>query len=345
MGAYAYDTITPMTVSPTIRAIKRALPSVVSIRTVPQEESDEYAVPSSPEMLEQDETQLGGSGFIVARNGLIVTNKHVVPETSVSYEVILQNGKSYPASVLARDPIIDLAFLSISQRNLKPLKLGSAKRLALGEEVIAIGNAFGQFANTVSNGIVSGLSRSLVASLDQSGAVEELEGLIQTDAAINPGNSGGPLINLKGEAVGINIATVIGAQSLGFAIPIDIVKRDLADLVRFKRIRRGYLGIRYIPITDNIAKEYALSTTQGALIASDAETPAVDPRSPAAKAGIKQNDIILAINGRIVNKERPLSAMLAQCRIGRPMKLTVLRSRRRKHITITPVEWEVKPKS
>lgn len=326
--------------SPIIRAIQRALPSVVSLRMTSPEGSSEYAVSHDDAVFEQSESQIGGSGFFVSPNGILVTNRHVVPDPHASYEAILQNGNAEPAQLLAYDPTADIAFLKINKRNLKPLRLGSARTLKLGEAVVAIGNAFGQFANTVSSGIISGLSRSLIASLDQKGSVEELEGLIQTDAAINPGNSGGPLMNLKGEVVGINIATVMGAQSLGFAIPIDIVKRDLEDLNRYKRIRRGYIGIRYIPINELIAKELKLNVAQGALIASDAAIPAVEPKSPAEKAGLRINDIVLAVNGKAISDKLPLSAILAQVRVGRPLTFTVLRAKKRRRIAITPVEWE-----
>lgn len=325
-----------------IPAIKRALPSVVTIRTAGAEsDRDTYAIPVEPPGTSEGEkgVPIGGSGFVVARHGIIATNKHVVPDPQERYEVLLQDGTAYPASVVARDPTTDIAFLKIPRRNLHALALGNARRLALGETVVAIGNAFGQFTNTVSAGIVSGLSRSLTATLDAQGAVEELEGLIQTDAAINPGNSGGPLINLRGEAIGINIATVLGAQGLGFAIPIDIVKRDLDDLKRFKRIRRGYLGIRYIPLTNAVASEFGLSIKKGAFVISDAMRPAVDPESPAARAGIREWDVVIAANGKTITEKEPLAAILARAAIDKPIRLDLLRGKRRLRISITPAEW------
>jgi serine protease Do len=320
-----------MRVPTIVRVIQRALPSVVSLRSI-LSGTESYAIPTEGE-------GLGGSGFVVASDGTIVTNKHVVANLRDECEVITQDGKRFRATILARDPASDIAFLKIERHDIPPLPLGSAKTLMLGETVIAIGNALGQFANTVSAGIVSGLSRSLLAALDEEGNVEELEGLIQTDAAINPGNSGGPLVNLLGEAVGVNIATVLGAQNLGFAIPIDVVRRDLEDLRRFGRVRRAYLGIRYLPVDEIIAREYHLPRSYGALVCSAASVPAVAPHGPAARAGIRERDLIIAVNGEVITPEKTFAAMLAQAPVDQPIRLTVLRGRRRLQFSVTPTEW------
>src|SRR3989344_6595821 len=169
----------------------------------------------------------GGSVFTVDPNGIILTNKHVISESKAEYTVVTTNGKKYPAEIAARDPIDDIAIIKIKAAGLPVAKLGDSNNLELGEEVLAIGNALGLFKNTVSKGIISGLSRAIAAKPDPKEPIQELRGLIQTDAAINPGNSGGPLVNLKGEVIGINAAIVFGAQNLGFAIPINSAKRDL----------------------------------------------------------------------------------------------------------------------
>lgn len=168
-----------------------------------------------------------GSGFVVSSDGLIVTNKHVVDIEQADFTVLTSDGKKYLAKILAKDPVHDLAVLRISGNNFPVLKLGNSEQLQIGQTVIAIGNALGEFNNTVSKGVISGLSRSIVASSGSSS--EKLEQLIQTDAAINPGNSGGPLLNLNGEVIGINTAIAQGAQNIGFAIPVNQVKNMISS--------------------------------------------------------------------------------------------------------------------
>lgn len=164
----------------------------------------------------------GGTGFIIASNGIIVTNKHVVLDEEAEYTVLTNDGEKYPAKVLVRDSIQDIALIKIEVENLPIVKLGNSDNIEIGQTVIAIGNALGEFRNTVSVGVISGLLRNITALGE--GTSEQLEGLIQTDAAINPGNSGGPLLNINGEVVGVNTATATGAQSIGFAIPINQIK-------------------------------------------------------------------------------------------------------------------------
>ena len=194
----------------------------------------------------------GGSGFIVDSSGLILTNKHVIMDSKAEYTVILNDGRKFPAEVLTRDPINDVAIIKIPVTGLPAVKLGDATELELGTEVVAIGNALGIFKNTVSLGIVSGLSRSISAQAEPNAPPQEMRGLIQTDAAINPGNSGGPLVDLEGYAIGINAAIVFGAQNIGFAIPINAAHRDLNDIRKYGRIKRPLLGLRYIMIDENL---------------------------------------------------------------------------------------------
>jgi serine protease Do len=213
----------------------------------------------------------GGSGFIVAPNGLILTNKHVVSEKKAEYTVILSDGRTFPATILSRDPINDVAILKINADGLPCVKLGDANKLQLGQSLIAIGNALGIFRNTVSVGIVSGLSRSITAQAEPDAPPQEMRGLIQTDAAINPGNSGGPIVDSDGLVVGVNAAIVSGAQSIGFAIPVNAARRDIDDIKKYGRIRRPLLGLRYIMIDKDFQQKMSLSVDYGALVMRESQ--------------------------------------------------------------------------
>lgn len=252
----------------------------------------------------------GGSGFIVRSDGLIVTNKHVVSSTTATYTVTLSTGKTYSATVTARDPSNDLAVIKISATNLPIVDFGDSSKIALGQKVIAIGNTLGEYQNTVTTGIISGLDRTITAG-NGMGSSEKLNGLIQTDAAINPGNSGGPLVNLLGQVIGINTAVDTQAQSVGFAIPINSVKSQIQIVSSGGEISRPKLGVRYIPITADFATANNLDSQTGALIArgSNGEA-AVQSGSPAALAGMKENDILLSINGEAITVGNDLSTIL-----------------------------------
>jgi serine protease Do len=282
----------------------------------------------------------GGTGFIVSRDGLIVTNKHVVSDEDAEYSVFTNDGKEYSAKVLARDPIQDVAILQISGSNLPIVRLGDSDKLEIGQTVIAIGNALGEFRNTVSSGIISGLSRTVIAS--GGGVSEQLEQLIQTDAAINSGNSGGPLLNLYGEVIGINTAIVEGAQSIGFALPVNKVKKDISDIKENGKIVYPLLGVRYVLINKAIAESNKLSVDYGALISrGDGEDePAITPGSAAEKAGLKEGDIVLEFNGTKINEENPLSKLILQHDPGETVNLKVLRDK--EEMTISAVLDEMK---
>ena len=185
-----------------------------------------------------------GTGFIATSDGLVLTNKHVVMEEGAEFTVIMNNGNKYPAKVLAKDPMQDIAILKIEKTNLPAVKLGDSDSIEVGQTVVAIGNALGEFKNTVSTGVVSGLFRTVTAS--GGGMTETLDDLIQTDAAINPGNSGGPLFNLSGEVIGINTAMSQGAQNIGFALPINKAKKDLDQVKKTGKISQPFLGVRRI---------------------------------------------------------------------------------------------------
>jgi serine protease Do len=267
----------------------------------------------------------GGSGFIISPDGLILTNKHVVSDTAAKYSVLLENGKTYSAKVLARDPSQDLAVLKIDASGLPTVTLGDSGSIQLGQSAIAIGNALGEFSNTVSVGVISGLARTVTAGGGLSGGSETIHGVIQTDAAINPGNSGGPLLNLRGEVIGINTAMASGAQSIGFAIPINQAKRDIASVQTTGQIQAPYLGVRYIGITPDIAKQQNLPVTAGALVRGSDTGAAVAPNSPAAQAGVQAEDIITAVNSQAIDANHDLGTIISQFNVGQSVTLSVIR--------------------
>lgn len=265
-----------------------------------------------------------GTGFIISGDGLILTNKHVISDTEASYTALLNDGSKYQAKVLARDPIQDLAVLKIEKNNLPTVKLGDSSQVKIGQTVIVIGNALGEFRNTVSSGIVSGLQRNIVASGGSFGA-EQLQELIQTDAAINPGNSGGPILNLRGEVIGINVAIARGAENIGFAIPINKAKRDIEDVKTKGRIVYPFLGVRYIAINKEIQEKNKLPVDYGALLQGVKNEPAVVSGGPAGKAGLKEGDIILEINGERIDQDHSLASLIQKYQVGAEVKLKVKR--------------------
>lgn len=265
-----------------------------------------------------------GTGFIVKHDGIIITNRHVVTVEGAEYTVVLNNEKQYEAKVLARDPIHDIAILKIEGIGFPTVKLGNSDQIDVGETVVAIGNALGRFSNTVSKGIVSGLARSITAVSGSSS--ERLDQVIQTDTAINPGNSGGPLINLEGEVIGMNTAIVSGAQNVGFAIPINEVKKDIQDIETKGRISYPFLGVNYIIINPEIAQRNKLSVDYGAYVSKTLDgKSAVVAGSPAEKADIKENDIILEVDSRKINDEYTLSEAIQRREVGDSISLKILR--------------------
>jgi S1-C subfamily serine protease len=268
----------------------------------------------------------GGSGFIISDDGLIVTNKHVVLDEDAEYTVLTNDGEKYEAKVLARDPFQDLAIIQIEASDLAVVQFGDSDKLHIGQSVVAIGNALGEFRNTVSVGTVSGLARSVVAS--GAGAfVERLDQVIQTDAAINPGNSGGPLLNLKSEVVGINTAIAQGAENIGFAIPINRVERAISDVKKEGRIIYPFLGVRYVIIDETIKEENDLPVENGALIQGRPGEESVIEGSPADKVGIQDGDIILEINNEKITEEHALAEIIQRFRPGDTITLKILRKK------------------
>ena len=270
----------------------------------------------------------GGSGFFVSADGLIVTNKHVVDQKDVEYTVFTNDGKKHPASVVARDPVLDIALIKVSplaNGSFPYLSLGNSDSLQVGQSVIAIGNALAEFRNTVSVGVVSGLARSITAG-NNSGGTEILDHVILTDAAINPGNSGGPLLDLSGKVVGVNVAVAQGSQNIGFALPINSVKGAIESVKSTGKIVRPYLGLRYVAINADMQAKNNLTVDYGVLVKAGASASelAVIPGSPADKAGIVENDIILEIDGVKLDSETSLASVIRGKSVGQVINLKIL---------------------
>lgn len=290
--------------------------------------------------------QAAGTGIILTADGVIVTNRHVVPEGSSNVAVTLSDGTEFKdVEVLGRtnsSDSLDVAFLKIKDLNgkkLTPASIGDSSSLQVGDSVVAIGNALGQFQNTVTSGIISGFGRSVQAgSSSGSDSSESLVDLLQTDAAINEGNSGGPLVNMNGQVIGMNTAVAGGgAENIGFAIPINNIKGLINQILKDGSISRPFLGVRYIPLTSSIAKQLNLSVNYGAYIpAADTQSgDAIIADSPAAKAGLKEKDIIVAVDGKKVDQNNSLTGLLSTHSPGDKIELTVLRDGKTQKISAT----------
>lgn len=267
-----------------------------------------------------------GTGFIVDNTGLIVTNKHVVSSAAADgYKVIDKNNQEYKVTQIYRDPGNDLAILKIEGANLSPLALGDSDKLKVGEGVIAIGTALGEFRHTVTTGVISGLGRGITAG-DGFSSYETLENVIQTDAAINPGNSGGPLLNMRGEVIGVNVAVSVGAQNVGFALPINVIKASLENFNKTGQFDRPFLGVSYLMISAEQAVR--MEVPQGALVRS------VMDGSVASEAGISPNDIITSIDGTPL-REDELAQIINRKKVGDQMKIEYWRNGEKKEATVT----------
>ncbi len=269
-----------------------------------------------------------GTGIIVSSDGYILTNKHVI-EGASNISVVLDDGTTYKdVEVAAVDSLNDVAFLKIKNvSDLKAATLGDSKTITVGQQVVAIGNALGEYQNSVTSGVISGTGRTLTATDSTGSMSEKLSDMIQTDAAINSGNSGGPLINAAGEVIGINTATSSTAENMGFAIPIAAVKGMLSQLIESGSAKRAYIGVYGIEVTADSAKTYNLPVTSGAyLYTSDGKYSAIISGSPADKAGLKDKDIITAVNGVKIGAAGSLSTLIGEYKPGDTVQLTVIRN-------------------
>ncbi len=298
-----------------------------------------------------EEEQAAGTGIIISSSGIIITNRHVVPVGTTNVSVTLSNGTELKnVSIIGRtsqSSSLDVAFLKINDakgQKLIPATIGDSSTVDVGDNVVAIGNALGQFQNTVTSGIISGYGRSVQASdsggsstFGTSSSTENLDDLFQTDAAINEGNSGGPLVNLNGQVIGINTAIAGNAQNIGFAIPINDVKGLINQVLKSGSFSQPYLGVDYIPLTADVADEYNLTVQNGAFIApsSNASSPSVISGSPAATAGLQTDDIITQVDGVNIGQANSLTSLLDQYVPGNQVTLTVLRNGQTLHINVT----------
>ncbi len=316
-----------------INVVEKNIPAVVSIVSSRYVEYLDFSnfFFSSPEIKERLQEEQG-TGFIIEKNGLILTNKHVVGDEDAKYTVFLSTGEMYEAEVLAKDPLQDLAVLKIEGEDFPVVDIGDSDTVRSGQTAIAIGNVLGELQNTVSVGVISGIGRRITARGGYN--IEVLDDVIQTDAAINFGNSGGPLLNLKGEVVGINTATMISAEGVGFAIPINRAERIIDGAIKNEEVVYPFLGVRYVIVDPKIKEENDLKISYGALIVGSSEEPAISPGSAAEKAGIKEGDVILEINGEKVTAKNTLTKIIAKYNPKDEIEIEILRNKEEVKISV-----------
>ncbi len=277
--------------------------------------------------VEEDVEQDIGTGFVLTKDGLIVTNKHVVSDTEAKYKIVLKDDKEHDVTKIYRDPLNDLAILKVEATGLSPVELGDSSKLRVGQFVVAIGTALGEFRHTVTTGVVSGLGRGITAGGPFEGA-ERLDNVIQTDAAINPGNSGGPLLNSVGQVIGVNTAVSASGQNIGFAIPINVVKDAIDNFNKTGQFNRPYLGVRYRVVDERTAKDNEVPT--GAYI------QAIVPGSPADKSGLLEGDIIVEISGKKLDGEdNNLAREIGTRKVGDVLEVKVWRDGEEKTFSVT----------
>lgn len=296
----------------------------------------EFQIPQLRQKGTEKKQVSAGTGFFVSADGFVITNKHVVEDTEAEYSVIMNNGKKLPAKILARDVLQDIAVLKVEgDGKFAFVPLGDSETVNIGQTAIAIGNALGEFQNTLSVGTISGLRRTIIAQGSHSGP-EELPNVIQTDAAINPGNSGGPLLNLRGEAIGVNAAIAQGAENIGFAILINQIKKALSDVQKTGKITYPFIGVRHVMVTADLQEKEKLPVSYGALIIKGAQgEPGVTAGSPAEKAGLKERDIILEFGGARITPENTLLGLIRIRNVGDKVLLKVLRDGKELALTVT----------
>ena len=313
--------------------VKKVGPTVVSIVTTQTTGSGRF----------QTTSEGAGTGIIVSADGYILTNRHVVQDAR-TLEVLNSEGERYSdVTLVGSDPLNDIAILKIKNaKDLPVAELGDSGTVRVGQRVIAIGNSLGQYQNTVTSGIISGLGRPVTAATDELGMnVESLTDLLQTDAAINPGNSGGPLINMAGQVIGINTAIVSDAQSVGFAIPINAARGIIRGVLANGTIQKAYLGVQFVAITPDIRAELNLSERNGALVKSGTSgQSAVISGGPADKAGIREGDIITKVDDRVVGEQGGLGSLIAEFLPGEKVTLTIIRDGKTQEVSVTLGSYE-----
>lgn len=302
-------------------------PSVVSIVTTQTSGRGYYA----------QSLEGAGTGIIISADGYVLTNKHVIDGVN-SVQIVASDGTRYEkVKLVGVDPLNDLAFLKIQDaKDLPAAKLGDSGTVRVGQKVIAIGNSLGQYQNTVTSGIISGVGRPVeAASSETSSSTESLTDLLQTDAAINPGNSGGPLLNASGQVIGINTAIVSDAQSIGFSIPINAAKGLIRGVLKDGTIQKAYIGVQYMAITPDIRAEYELEEKQGALVKSGTNSTAIVKDGPADKAGLRDGDIITKVNDKIVGEQGGLGSLVSEFLPGEKVTLTIVRDGKTQQLELT----------
>lgn len=324
-----------------IEVVEKVSPSVVTIgvskiRSIGEifefDPFDPFSIFKLPKRQERVEQNIG-TGFVVSKEGLIVTNKHVVADRNASYKILTKDDRTYKVIKIYRDPVNDLAILRVNAPDLKPVELGDSSRLKVGQFVVAIGTALGEFKNTVTTGVISGLGRGITAGSPFAGYVERLDNVIQTDAAINPGNSGGPLLNSSAQVIGVNVAVAAQGENIGFAIPINVVKEALANFEKTGKFSRPFLGVRYRMISRDLAILHEVP--QGAYVIE------VVPDSAAEKGGVKKGDIIVKVNGkRVWEKEGGLAKIIREKKVGEKLFLEIWREGETLHLEATLGEFE-----
>jgi S1-C subfamily serine protease len=333
--------------SQVIDTVAKANPAVVSIiisKDVPIVEQYSpfdylFGVPDNMQQNQNGTTEKqeigGGSGFFVSADGYIVTNNHVISDSTAEYTVMTNNMKKYTAKILASDSSLDVAILKVDGKDFPFLSFADSDTIKLGQTAIAIGNVLAEYQNSISMGIVSGLSRSITAG-DGGGSSEQLDGVIQTDAAINPGNSGGPLLDIRGYVIGVNVAIENGAENIGFALPSNTVKTIADSVMKNGEIVKPYLGVRYTQITETVKKENNLTVDYGVIVSKGdtADSLAVIPGSPADKAGIEENDIILEVDGVKLDNNKSLVSIIRQKEVGQTVTLKIIHNGETKDVKV-----------
>lgn len=316
-----------------IDVVKKQGPSVVTVaETLPQNSVSPFDLgpfsifgqPQLPDNSQNNQPQNIGSGFIVSAEGFVVTNKHVVSDTEGKYQVITSDGKKYDVQKIYRDPFNDVAIIKVdpSQNAVQftPIELGDSSKLQVGQFVIAIGTALGEFRNTVTTGVISGLGRGITAGDQFQGQAEDLNNVVQTSAAINPGNSGGPLLNSSGQVIGVNTAVAQSGQNIGFALPINVIKDSLKNFNETGQFNRPYLGIAY----KMIARDLAIlnNLPEGAYVQQVVVGAAAD------KAGVKKGDIITEIDNQRIqgDNNQNIASIISKKKVGDTVALKVWRN-------------------